>query len=182
MNQKVQKLVRTYAQAYINAFGDELSLDDIAAIKKAQSFLVKNKTIRALLKFPETKRAAKLNFFMEFCNQFGLVPSLYKLMNLLVEHKRSFLIAPALRLVSSLYEEQYGVLSFSIVSSHSLDTTTLQRVEKFLETKTGKRIVYTHKVDKKLIAGMRLQSSSLLWEYSVAKKLTSITNYLSAEG
>jgi F0F1-type ATP synthase delta subunit len=40
-----------------------------------------------------------------------------------------------------------------------------------LEKKSDKKIRAVSKVDKRLIAGIRVQSATILWEYSIMKKL-----------
>jgi len=59
---------------------------------------------------------------------------------------------------------------FNITSSHHLDISDLEIIEKFLAFKTGKKIISHHNLNKKLIAGIRLESNTLLWEYSIYKQ------------
>ena len=46
-----------------------------------------------------------------------------------------------------------------------------EQIEQFLVRATGHTNIYKYKVDNALIAGVRLQSETLLWEHSIAKQL-----------
>ena len=61
-----------------------------------------------------------------------------------------------------------------ISSSHDITQQDLDAIERFLVNQTGLSIIYTYAIDKKLIAGIRLQSNTLLWECSINKQLTQI--------
>ena len=62
-------------------------------------------------------------------------------------------------------------MEFSVLSAHDLDKKELTTIQHFLEEKTKKTIIYNHKINKDLIAGIRLLSNTLLWEHSIAQQL-----------
>lgn len=70
-----------------------------------------------------------------------------------------------------LYRERHAVILCKIMSSHELSDDQKQVVEGFLHRQTQRKIVYTAAVDRELIAGIRIQGESFLWEQSVAHRL-----------
>ncbi len=106
--------------------------------------------------------------------QFGLPPIFDRLIHLLIQDRRVVLLADILHKLSALYRDRHGIGHVLITSSHILNNEQLSGIKRFLARKTGLDIIYTHRVDRKLIAGIRLQGDSFVWEYSVRKSLNNL--------
>ncbi len=166
-------VAKKYAQAFLNVYADELSLDDFKRICVAAGML-RDKRIAFFLRLSaidaETKRAA----LYEFLQTTQIHPLCKKLVDLLLEDNRSFLIHPVLVYLCVFYKKRKGVAQFTIASSHPLKQEELEILQQFLVKLIGCYIIYSSKIDKKLIAGIRLQSNEFLWEHSIRKQLACV--------
>jgi F0F1-type ATP synthase delta subunit len=90
---------------------------------------------------------------------------------LLISQQRVFIFADVLHHLGDLYKIKKKSSFFHIRTSHSLSKKELGSIEQFLKEATNTQIMYEHHIDKRLIAGIRLESDTLLWEYSVNKIL-----------
>ena len=164
-------LAKKYAKAFLNVFMDALSWDDIQVINKAQQFLVKNKRITYMLKMPVIDKMIKRQGLAIVCARFALPASIEQLIDLLLEHKRSFLFGTVLRSIVKLYKQRARIMVCIMSSSHELSADEQKSAQQFLARQTGYDIIYEYTIDKALIAGMRLQSDTIRWEHSIAKQL-----------
>ncbi len=171
MTQQRSLIAKRYAQAFLNVFIDSIALDDFHNICAAEQFLMQHKQALFLLKLPFINPAKKKEILNELCQKFRLIDKFKELVELLVHDKRSFLLPDVLYYVSKLYQQRKGIMSFTIISSHRLGTDKLNSMQRFLAQESGCDIIYNYRVDKKLIAGIRLYSDTLLWEYSINKQL-----------
>ena len=174
MNYTEQFLARRYATALLRVCGEQFSQDDCVAMQRAQMFFRSHAPALYFLSLPDLVSQEKKEIVQKLFEMVQLPCCFYDLALLLSRHKRLNLIAQVLAFTLKLYKEQHGIMDFRIESSASLDEAQLQTIQEFLAQKAAKSINYTQGVDKKLIAGIRLQSDTLLWEYSVRKKLRAI--------
>lgn len=72
---------------------------------------------------------------------------------------------------SRFYREKHGILFCTLTSSHLLEEAEKEAAIQFVEQKTGKRFFYTSIVNERLIAGIRIEGETLLWEHSIAQHL-----------
>jgi len=169
MNNK-EIIARKYANAFLNLYVDEISEENFNAIKKLEIFFENHKKAIYFLSLPNINDKEKEKLLSELFEKFGINTLLKPLIKLLFNHKRIFLIHQVLRDIRLLYKERKNIMRFTITSSHQLDNHDLETIKKFLVYKTGKKIISDYKIDKSIVAGIRLQSSTLLWEYSVYKQ------------
>ena len=174
MNYAEALLARRYATALLRVCGDQFSQDDLLAMQRAVGFFRTHAPALYFLRLPDLAAQAKKEIVQKLFEIVKLPGCFHQLALLLSVHKRLALIAPILTLALELYKEQHGVMDVHIESSSSLDEAQLKIIQEFLARKSAKAINYTHSVDTDLIAGIRLQSDTLLWEYSVRKKLRAI--------
>lgn len=169
---KIQDLAlsRKYATAFLNLFIDEITIKDYCALVDLLTYLKNQPELCSVFKLPrvdEAKREA-IDCMMK---EFRLTPSFKKLMQLLLQDQRLFLLPDVLQYVQHLYKERRGIMEFEVRSSHALKNEQLETIKFFLSAMTGNHILCKHTVHKELIAGIRLQSDILLWERSVARRL-----------
>ncbi len=101
-------------------------------------------------------------------------PSCMNLMALLVKQKRASLWCAILRYIVTLYQEKHRIMDLLVQSVPELSSEQLLAVKQFIADKTNHDIIIQHQVDPDLIAGIRARSDTVLWEYSIAKKLRAI--------
>jgi len=163
-------IARKYAKAFLHIFIDKMTLNDFHTIKKLESFFSNHKKTLFFLSIPNINPEQKYTLLVKLLKQFEAFEHLEALIRLLLNHKRVFLIKDVLKQIILLYKELKNIMLFNITSSDQLDESSLEIIEKFLATNSGKNIIWQHKIDKNLVAGIRLKSDSLLWEYSIQKQ------------
>jgi F0F1-type ATP synthase delta subunit len=164
-------VAKKYATAFLNSFFSQLTCTDIVNIEKAQKFLQDHQQPLFFLQLPQFNEAIRLSMVEDFVSYFSLSQECIKIFLLLISHNRSFLIPEVLSFIMLLYKERMGIIDFCVKSSHSLKEQQKLKVKKFLDYSSGKKSMCTYIIDKKLIAGMRMQSVGYMWEYSVRKQL-----------
>lgn len=167
-------LAKKYAQAFFNVYGDQLSDKDFYNICSAGSFFARHKQVLFFLTWPIIETDIKVKAIKQALLVFHLSDPFDKLVDLLATHKRTFLIMLVLDKLCALYKKNNKIMTFSIASSHQLEADQLDILKRFLMGITGQTIMYEYKVDKKLIAGIRMESQTLLWEYSISMQLASM--------
>lgn len=104
--------------------------------------------------------------------QYSLDQCRFDLVAQLLEQRSQLELFPALvEQFSKLYAEKHRVMQCVIKSSHNLTETQKNVLVRWLELKTGKRVFYSVLTDPALIAGIRIESDSMLWERSIARQL-----------
>jgi ATP synthase F1 delta subunit len=160
-----------YAHAFLHIFFDQLTPDDIMALEQISQFLEQDRRIIFFLRLPIIENNIKLQGLQMLVQQWHLPQSIMVLIKLLSDHKRLDLLPMVLSAIVRFYREEAGIMSFVITSAPSLTSQEVQTLIEFLARVTGRSIIYEYKVDTRLIAGIRLQSTTLFWEQSIAKRL-----------
>jgi len=168
-------IAKRYAQAFLNLYIQKLTDVDLVNVGAAIDFLAKNRSILALLKVPHITAEDKIAALEQIIIIKQGLPTVFKkLIVVLVHHKRAALLLETLEQLTQLYNAHKHVELYKISSSHALDESDLQALQKFLAQKTGHLVYYTYTIDPRLIAGVRMQSDQRLWEYSIKKQLASL--------
>lgn len=170
MDIKQVLLSRKYATAYLNVFIDQITEQDFYAMKRLTAFLKKERGLLFLFKVPSA-HAIKQEAIHILFTRFSAPESLCKLVDLLIDDQRLFLLPSVLYAITEEYKTRVGIEEFAITSSHTLDEQHVKSVVDFLSRKTGKKILHEYSVDKRLIAGVRAQSRFAMWEDSLARTL-----------
>jgi len=160
-----------YATAFLNVFINELSPEVIERVRLLGNLLSKNKELTFFLGWPVVNAEVKVKALHGLIKDFSLGQPFFKLIALLGEKERFFLIGEVLKQVCRLYAIQKNIAHFTIASSHELTVSDCTNIQQFLAKMTGASIIYDYKVDKNLIAGIRLQSKTYLWQHSIRKQL-----------
>lgn len=177
MNPEYAHLARKYAQAFIDVAGNQFGIDDFKNSISLKKFLRKNRTILFFLNLSlgaQIRDQAIDHLFKEFSSK----ELFKKLILLLIRQRRVLLLPDILHHIEDLYQEKSNSMAFTITSSDELPVSDQKTIVSFLEKKTKKNILFEHTVDKDLIAGIRLKSNTLSWEYSVDDHLKKIKQSL----
>ena len=164
-------IAKKYAKAFLNLFIDDISLDAYNHIVVLEKFLKERREAITFLSLPHIKKSAKKELLDNVINRFKLPSPFKRLITILIESKRIFLLPLILHYMAIIYRQRKGILAFIVKSSAPLTAPAIKIVKEFLEGKTDKEILTIPGVDDSLIAGIRLESYEYLWEYSIAKKL-----------
>lgn len=172
-NQRI--IAKKYARAFFNVFAGSLTDDEFLIICKAAEFFDNNKHLLFFLGWHSIVTSEKIKALRGTLEYFGLVGKPYdSLIALLARDKRTFLIKDVLDQICQLYQQHKNIGAFAITSSHELSAAELVCLEEYLAKHTGQAIMYSYSVDKNLIAGIRMQSDTALFEYSIRKQLEQI--------
>lgn len=96
------------------------------------------------------------------------------LIKLLTAHKRLELFPAVVRYFFEYYKREHRVVFCEIKSSHCLTDEQAVEFARFIERETGKQVLFSRKIDRGLIAGVRIEGDTMVWEHSVAKQLRAI--------
>jgi F-type H+-transporting ATPase subunit delta len=171
MNINLVPLAKKYAVAFLNVFGQTISYDDFEQICLLGDFFQNHKQALFFFGLPHIPMEEKIRSLVSVIERYSLPLSLKRLFILLIEDGRSLLLQEVMNQICEEYQQRHGLQTFSISSSHELTKEEREEIKKMLEHITNNKVRYTFTIDKKLIAGLRLQSSTVLWEYSIEKQL-----------
>ncbi len=167
-------LSKRYATAYIHLFDEQLDLPMSDRCAQAADFLRTHHQALLVLKLPTVPVSEQRTCLTALFSHYKLPASLLKLVDLLSEHNRLILLPAILYQIAKLYRVRHNIALYHISSSAQLDKEALEIIINFIEKLSGKKIVTIQKIDESLIAGIRLQSDTRLWEYSIQKKLNEL--------
>lgn len=173
---------RKYAQAFLNIFLDSITPEVYASIKSLESFLSSHRNALIFFGLHHIPTDIKLKLLNDLQSKFTLYEPMKKLFETLIRHNRSQLMPQVLKNICQYYRIRKNTMLFSIQSSHELDKESVATIEKFLAHHTNKHITSVQYINKNLIAGLRLQSDTLLWEYSIHKEIKKLTQIVTAKG
>lgn len=167
-------LVRKYAQAFMQVFGASFSREDVQAMQKVASFFTQRSKTLFFLRLPIISKDIKREALYYVCAQCHVPSVVHTLIDVLLAHKRSALLPRILNQVSEIYYQIHDIEPFTVETSHALSESQLQEIEQFLAACTGHVILSKYTVNTDLIAGVRLQSATSLWEHSIRKQLAHV--------
>ena len=174
-------LARKYATAFFDIYSDLINEKFFWKIQSAHLFLEKNleKDNDILMYFslpgiPVSVKSQGIDLFLKKLD----LPEFKKLMMLLIKQNRVFLFNEILKSLCLIFQKKTNTILFKVTSSFSLQHSDLDILHKFLAYNTGKKIMLKHTIDKNLIAGIKMQSGSLLWEFLYASSYTMQSNRL----
>lgn len=106
---------------------------------------------------------------------YGDVPNIFKnFLYVLIDNESFDLV---LYIFISVFEkiDDYNKFYFlRIYSPYELDDKVLVRIKKVFAKKTGKRIIYSHFVDKSLIGGIKILLNDVIYDYSIKGKIEDV--------
>lgn len=162
----VSILAKKYAKAFVAAYKKQLTSDDMVNIDRSLRALKSNKAALAFLHL--VPGACQMSHvFDRFLEHFGLDKILHGLIALLAEHKRLWLIPEILEALGQHYKESHGITSCIVTSAGDLDADQKAMTADIIAKKFGKNAEIIYRIDKRLIAGIRIQTPEVLWEHSV---------------
>lgn len=178
MNNTETLLAKKYATAFLNIYLSKISLDDYHAIKSAADYFAHHYCFFFLLNTPTIPTTTKRTTLIKLFDELRLPSALQPLIELILKHHRLFLIPALFKQLTMVYENRKKIIPFTFFSSHVLTKKELETLSTFLEKKINRTVMYKQVYNKKLIAGVRMQSDIFLWEYSIAKQLKALRNII----
>ncbi|MBP6870060.1 ATP synthase F1 subunit delta [Candidatus Babeliales bacterium] len=173
-------VAKKYAHAYLNVFADQHSFEEFCSMWRAAQFLSEHHSLLFYLSLPMIQEVDKKRFIDLFFEKFHLFDSLKQLFYLLLKNKHIFLAGDTLRDIYSLYKIKHNISDLHVTASSDLSEEKIEEIKNFFTKLSGQQVVVRYSVNQALIAGIRLQTESFLWEYSIAQQLRKIKQELIA--
>lgn len=178
MNYVKNILARRYAQAFLQVFSAHITVEDLASFKEASVFLKARAHGMFLMELSLVKEDVKHRLFNNLCRRFNLPEECKKLWFLLIKSQRASLLPDIFNYIITFKEQELRITHFEVSSSCELSVQQKEQLMHFLDKRVKGTIDCSYRVDTSLIAGIRLQSASLLWEKSVKKRLRALQESL----
>jgi len=172
-------LEKRYAYAFLNVFADTITPEILKSANALCDYLKKHRRIVFMLKLSVLDDQIKIQGLYELCKRFDLPAPFKRLIDLLQAHHRLPLLPDVVCLLEELYMERHQIQPFTVHSSIELTPDERIPLEKFLAQHLPGTILCSYRTDSRLIAGIRAQSPTHLWEQSVAKQLRDLQATLS---
>ena len=173
-------IAKKYAHAYLNVVGDEHNLSQYSSMWRAAQFLSEHHHLLFYLSLPIVSDIDKKRFIDLFFAKFHLFDSLKQLFYVLLKNKHISLAADVLRDIYALYKLKHNIHELHIISSCDLSIEKIEEIKKNFMALSGQQVVVRTSVNPALIAGIRLQTDTLLWEHSIAQQLRKLKQELIA--
>jgi F-type H+-transporting ATPase subunit delta len=177
VNIQLERIAKRYAQAFLNLYVKKMDRESMENTLILADFLDKHRSVFYYL-YVASKDADITNELLRLFEDAQLPKEFTALIDLLIEDKRVFLFSRVLRQIHDLYLRRMNVVQFTIESAVTLTEDERGQVKVFLEHQTRKEIRATYKVDPSLIAGLRVYSDTLGFEYSIRKELAKLRSPL----
>lgn len=173
---------RKYAQAFLNLFIDSVTPEIYSNLIVLRAFLRSHRNAIIYFSLPHIATEAKIQLLDTLGEKLKPSEPVKKLFETLIRHNRAQILPEVLNKICEYYRARKNIVLFDIESSHVLDKQSVATLEKFLACNTGKNIVSTQHINQDLIAGLRLQSDTMLWEYSIRKQVHELTKIVRIKG
>ncbi len=168
---KSANIAAKYATAFFNVFEKNIDEKLTSEIQHSYLLLSANPNILYFFSFPNLRFEERNRISDLLLKKLNLPDFFKKLTDLLIKDNRMYLLKDILHDIVSIYFEKNKIASFEVSSVVELKNNDKETIENFLVKKLNKEIILNFKIDKKLIAGIKIKSNNLLWEYSVARQL-----------
>lgn len=174
MQVEIDLITKKYATAFLNVFSDQITGANLEGWIKLKNFLSKNKFFYIYLRIPTISYLTKQKALIRVAQALNLQKPMIKIMFVLLDHGRIEMLDNVLKNIIILYRQKINTKLFKVTSPYDLNNSEQLVVQEFIKSIASCNVDAEFVVDKKLIAGLRIQSSTFLWERSVAKQLRGI--------
>ena len=155
--------------------------DAVVQLAAAEELVTNSKELQRILVSPAVNRPNKERVVRAIADQLELHRLLRNFLLVLVKHRR----IKELRAIRSEFEqvvdERTGWIRAQIASARPLSDDEKQEVERALGTKMGKFIRAQYSVDPQLLAGIRAQVGTVVYDASLRNRFEGLRQQLGAE-
>jgi F-type H+-transporting ATPase subunit delta len=172
-------LAYKYARAFLDTVGKEISPQAIQALSSvAQELEGRRDAFLYGSLALDSQRYECIRILIQFLDKFSLGRILSPLVELLAKHKRLPMLAGVLKAIVDIYKRDHKIISVTVTSAQELNSGQKSILEKIIARRFGERLEIIYKLDKILIAGIRVEADGLLWEDTVAHRMQSMRSAL----
>lgn len=170
MNAFPSTLAYKYARALLNVASD-ITIERIRTMEQAIPLLHKHRQTLLYLTLLHQRYEARYGSLDQFLDRFEITTSLKKLVYLLLKDKRLVILPEVLQAVVNLYKQDHHITPCTVTAADELAASQKQELEALIKTIVHGTVEAHYRVDPHLIAGVRVQTDTLLFEHSVEKQL-----------
>ena len=171
-------LARRYAQAYCNLFSSSCTPNIIEKLAQMNAFFASHKKALFFLGLPQLALSVKKDALTALIEKIGLPKELDNLFLLLIAQKRAILIPQVCMQLRELILQKNDILECTVSSAQELMQEERDMLIAFFAQLTKHDIRAQYVIDKTLIAGIAMHSTTYAWEYSIRKQLHTINQTL----
>jgi F-type H+-transporting ATPase subunit delta len=165
---------KKYAQAFLNVYQDQLTLDQIQNFKIVIEFCRQHHNFLSIISQLVGRQKCFEALLDEMHEHFALPESIKKLIQILIKNKKISIFAQVLQDIYCLYMLRKNIVELTIKTAIPLDQEERKKIEHFFSKLSKKTIISNLEIDESLIAGIRLESDLFLWEHSIKSQLNSL--------
>jgi F-type H+-transporting ATPase subunit delta len=174
-----ETIAQRYAQAIFELGVEAQALSVLAGdITKLAEAYESSAEMRAIMNNPLVAEAARLATVAEIADRLQLSPLAKNAVGLLTKRKRLFALPAIARELDRLSDERQGIVRATAVSAEPLREAYAQRLQRELETLTGKKIVLERRQDPKLLAGIIVRIGDRVIDGSARSRLMELSSHL----
>lgn len=164
-----------YAQAIfeLGVEGSNLSALTSDVRKMAEAYAASSE-LRVLLTNPLVTEEERVATVKEIADRLGLSPLGRNAIGLLTRRRRLSALEAIARELERLSDDRAGIVRASVTSAAPLSEAFAQRLQRELETITGKKVVLEHHVDPSLIAGVVTKIGDRVIDGSARSRLSTM--------
>ncbi len=169
-------LAYKYARAFLNVYGKGLAVTDAQQLAEISHQLG---NIKKFLVFADLTHLAHdaHDTIMHFLAPFGVHLKLSQLVMLLAQESRLALLANVLDALVDLFQQERGIVPCAVTSAYPLTQEQKGQVEQAISGWLAPRVSeMVYKLDKNLIAGIRIQLGLTIAECSIAQEVQKMRN------
>jgi F-type H+-transporting ATPase subunit delta len=137
--------------------------------------------LRNFLDSPAIPREGKQELLAKLVARMGASEQLRNFLFVLVDHRRTGLLADIAQAFESTLLERMGVAEASVTSARELSPPQKQKLAGRLESVTGKKIEARYTVDPTLVGGLVVRVGSTVYDGSVRAQLDRLAARLTRE-
>ncbi|MCI6271444.1 MAG: ATP synthase F1 subunit delta [Erysipelotrichaceae bacterium] len=167
----MSSLVSSYTSALFNVL-DKQELDDARNNLNSFVYEYKNNAASKLFNNPNILKGDKKKIIDEIFNN----SKLGIFLKVLVDNNRFNLVEDISKEFNSIVNEELKIEECILQTAIKLDDESLNKIRMILEKKLNKKVVINEKIDKNLIAGIKVILKDEIIDNSIETKLNNIKN------
>jgi F0F1-type ATP synthase delta subunit len=166
-------VAKKYAHAFLNVSAKKVVYEDVKHIESIGYYLETHALLSLYFKLSVSDETHK-EAVMTRLKLFGFPEYMYALIELLIKSQRLFLLSEICRWIGVYFRQQQHISEFLVTSPRELSLEHKEKIDQFLATYTHGTVETVYALDQALIAGLRMQSKTHVWEKSIAQQLRDV--------
>lgn len=147
-------------------------------IRRVADTYASSAELRAILDNPIVPEAPRTAILKEVCERLSLSTSAKNAIALLAQRQRLAALPFVARGLAKLTDERTGVVRASVISATKLDEGYYGRLQREMETRTGRKVVLERAVDPQLIGGVVVRIGDRIIDGSLRTRLDTLQSKL----